>query len=163
VLIVGGVLLTAAVIVAILLFVGGEAASTTSTTRPNASASARAAHARARSHARHTSTGASSAASPAETSVVVLNGTETAGLAHAVSNSLRQNGYVKAKALNGRPAGANQVSVVEYARGDRAEAEGVARAISVTQVQPLEPATASLSGPAMVAVIVGLDKAASVP
>ena len=82
-------------------------------------------------------------------------------LAHNVSDSLRQSGYAQATALNGRPPGANQVTVVEYAPGHRADAEGVARSLAVTQVQPMESATAALAGSATVVVVVGLDKASS--
>jgi len=44
-----------------------------------------------------------------------------------------------------------------------AEAEGVAHSLDVSQVQPLEPAVATLAGSASVVVIVGADKAATVP
>jgi hypothetical protein len=95
--------------------------------------------------------------------VAVLNGTETTGLAHNISGNLRQSGYTQATALNGRPPGANQVTVVEYTRGHEADAQGVARSLDVSRVQPIEASTASLSGSAAVVVIVGLDKAATVP
>jgi hypothetical protein len=95
--------------------------------------------------------------------VVVLNGTGTTGLAHRISGQLRQSGYTRATALNGRPPGANQVTAVEYASGHRSEAQGVARALGVTQAQPMEATVASLSGSATIVVIVGLDKASAVP
>jgi hypothetical protein len=118
----------------------------------------------AKKHARPSHTGASSTAAPAaQARVVVLNGTESAGLAHRVSGKLRQSGYSLATAQSGHPPGSNQVSVVEYASGHRADAEGVARAAGVTQVQPMEASVASLSGSAAVVVIVGLDKAATGP
>ncbi|MHB8242626.1 MAG: LytR C-terminal domain-containing protein, partial [Solirubrobacteraceae bacterium] len=103
------------------------------------------------------------AANPAETIVAVLNGTERAGLAHQVSGQLQQGGYSQAEALSGRPAGTNQATVVQYASGHRGDAEGVARTLGVTQVQPLESAVASLAGSAKVVVIVGADKAAAAP
>jgi len=95
--------------------------------------------------------------------VVVLNGTGTAGLAHRVASELRQSGYSQATPLGGSPPGANQVTVVEYASGHQRDAEGVARSLGVGQAQPMEASVASLSGSATVVVIVGLDKAASVP
>ena len=95
--------------------------------------------------------------------MAVLNGTETTGLAHRISGNLHQSGYSRATALNGRPPGANQVTVVEYASGHRADAQGVARALGVTQAQPMEGTVASLAGSATVVVIVGLDKAATAP
>jgi hypothetical protein len=162
-LIVGGVLVGVAVLVAILSSVGSSGTGTSATTSSSAS-SARAGGAHSTSHARRVSTEAGlPAASPAETSVVVLNGTATEGLAHAISANLRQSGYTQATALNGRPPGANQVTVVEYTAGHLTDAQGVARSLAVTRVQPIESATASLSGSATVVVVVGLDKAATVP
>jgi hypothetical protein len=118
----------------------------------------------AKSHTRHVSTEtSSSAASRAETNVAVLNGTETSNLAHSISNNLHQSGYTRATPLNGRPPGANQVTVVEYTSGHQADAQGVARSLSVTRVQPVESGAAALAGSASVVVIVGLDKAATVP
>jgi hypothetical protein len=95
--------------------------------------------------------------------VAVLNGTGTAGLAHRVAGELQQSGYSQATPLGGSPPGANQVTVVEYASGHQRDAEGVARSLGVGQAQPMEASVASLSGSATVVVIVGLDKAATVP
>lgn len=95
--------------------------------------------------------------------MTVLNGTEKAGLAHQISGQLQQRGYSQAAALSGRPAGTNQATIVQYASGHRADAEGVARTLSVTQVQPLEATVASLAGSAKVVVIVGADKATAAP
>jgi hypothetical protein len=97
---------------------------------------------------------------PAETSVVVLNGTLTTGLAHRISAELQQTGYSQANALSGRPPGANEVTVVQYAPGHQADANGVARALSVSHVQPIEQAVSGLAGPAKVVVVVGADRAA---
>ena len=93
--------------------------------------------------------------------MTVLNGTETPHLAHKVSETLHQSGYTQATALNGRPPGANQFTVVEYASGHRSEAQGVARSLSVARVQPLESSTAALAGSATVVVVVGVDEASS--
>jgi hypothetical protein len=96
-------------------------------------------------------------------SVVVLNATETNGLAHRISGQLQQSGYSRATALGGRPPGANQVTVVEYAGGHRSDAEGVAQTIGASQAQPMEATVESLAGSANVVVIVGLDKATAGP
>ena len=53
--------------------------------------------------------------------------------------------------------------MVEYASGHQADAQRVARALGVTQAQPIEGTVASLAGSATVVVIVGLDKAATSP
>ena len=113
--------------------------------------------------AKGTSKASPQAANPAETLVTVLNGTEKAGLAHRISTQLQQSGYSQANALSGRPAGANQTTVVQFATGHQADAEGVARSLSVKQVQPMEAAVASLAGSARVVVIVGADTAAKLP
>lgn len=96
---------------------------------------------------------------PAEAQVAVLNGTGTPNLAHRLSASLQQSGYSQATPLNGTPAGSHQTTIVEYTSGHHAEAEQVARALGVTQVQPIEAAVSPLAGSSTVVVIAGLDKA----
>jgi hypothetical protein len=98
---------------------------------------------------------------PAETVVDVLNGTNTTGLAHRVAGDLQKGGYSQATALAGRPSGANQVTVVQYASGHQADAQSVAHSLSVSQVQPLEGSVAALAPTAPVVVIVGADKASA--
>ena len=93
--------------------------------------------------------------------MAVLNGTNTTGLAHSLSKDLQQSGYSQAMALNGTPPGSHPITVVEYTSGHRADAQGVARALGVTQVQPLEAAVSSLAGAATVVVVAGEDKAAA--
>jgi hypothetical protein len=117
------------------------------------------------SHKKSTKTTKSSApaTSPAETIVTVLNGTEKAGLAHSISGQLQQRGYSQAAALSGQPAGTHPLTVVQYAPGHQAEAEGVAHTLGVTEVQHLEAAVAAMAGSAKVVVIVGADKATTVP
>jgi hypothetical protein len=102
------------------------------------------------------------AASPAETHVVVLNGTNTTGLAHKLSANLQQSGYSQSQPLNGTPPGSHPATVVEYASGHRTDAMHVAQALEVTRIQPLEAAVSSLVGSATVVVIAGLDKATPV-
>lgn len=101
----------------------------------------------------------SPSASPAETQVAVLNGTNTTGLAHRLAAGLQQSGYSQATPLDGTPPGAHQTTVVEYSSGHHAEAEGVAKALSVSTVQPLEASVAPLVGNSTVVVIAGTDKA----
>ncbi len=117
-------------------------------------------HAVTRTSVRHTP---ATVASPASITVAVLNGTNTTGLAHSLSDDLQQSGYLRAAALNGSPPGSHTTTTVEYANGHKAEAQGVAHALEVTQVQSMETAVASLAGAATVVVIAGEDKAASVP
>jgi hypothetical protein len=157
--IVGGVVIGVAALVFALTSLGGSSGSKSATaSTPTTGKHASKAHGTS-SSASSSSKPAAGAAAPAETSVAVLNGTETSGLAHRVSEQLHQSGYSQATALNGRPPGANQVTVVEYASGHRADADGVASALGVGQAQPIEATVSSLAGSATVVVIVGLDKA----
>ncbi len=134
-----------------------KTASSSSQTLTNTSAK------HAKPHHRTSGKTAAKTVNPAETPVAVLNGTETTGLAHRISSNLQQSGYSQASALSGRPPGANEVTVVEYASGHQAEAEAVARSLSVAHVQPIEQAVGALSGTAKVVVIVGADKATTGP
>jgi hypothetical protein len=164
-LIVGGVIVVVAVIVVVVLSLGGSSKGGGS---PSTSASSPSAGATAASTKRASSTTSTRGSTPSgptagETNVAVLNGTGTTGLAHRVSGELRSQGYSKATALNGRPPGANQVTVVEYSSGHRAQAQSVAGSLGVSQAQPIEGTVASLAGSATVVVIVGLDKASTSP
>jgi hypothetical protein len=152
----------ALVVLAVSALGGGSSGKTGSTaTRSSGSTSTTSTgHKRTAAHAPKTSGHVVSAAA---TAISVLNGTETAGLAHHVSASLQQRGYSQAAALAGRPPGASQVTVVQYASGHRPEAEAVAHTLGVQTVQPLEPAVSALAGTAKVVVVVGADKATTGP
>jgi hypothetical protein len=99
------------------------------------------------------------ASNPSETHVVVLNGTETEGLAHRTSSNLQQSGYTLAAALSGHPSGSYPVTVVEYASGHHADASHVAQTLGVSQVRKLDPAVAAMANGATVVVIAGNDQA----
>lgn len=161
---VGGALIVAAALVAAVTSLGGSSSGSAVTASVTTTAHRGAAHAK---HPSHKSTPAPAAkapaVSPAETSVAVLNATEAEGLAHRTAIALQQSGYSQATALNGRPPGSGQVTLVEYVGGHQAEAEGVARSLSVVHVQPIEAAVTTLAGSANVVVIVGTDKAAPSP
>lgn len=157
--ILGAVVVAIVAIVVVIKVLGGSSTSGTATT-PALVSSAKSAI--THSSSTHTaSESSSSAASPAETSVTVLNGTETTGLAHRFSANLQQAGYSKATPLGGSPPGTHQTSVVEYSNGHRAEAASVAKAISVSEVRAIESGVAALSNGASVVVVVGADKASS--
>ncbi len=154
-LIVGGVVFGVAVLVGVLLSVGGGSsnsnkASTTASHRTSGR------HGRSKHHA-HASGGA--VAGPGETQVVVLNATTTTGLAHRISGNLQQSGYTQAAALDAQPAG-RSTSVVQYAEGHKPEAEHVAQTLGIGETAPLESALAGQVGSATVVVIAGADQAA---
>lgn len=166
-LIVGGLIVGVAVLVVVLLSMGGGSkggsGAASSSVGSASSGSAQTGGEPAKSSSGSSSGKHASGTNLAQANVVVLNGTGTTGLAHRVSSELRQGGYSRATALNGRPPGSNQVTVVEYASGHRADAQRVAHALGATQAQPIEGTVASMAGSATVVVIVGLDKAATVP
>jgi hypothetical protein len=157
-------LVAAAVAVAAAIVVAVIALGGSSGGKPVGSAATTAASRTATTIAKHQSHKAAKPApkaptvSPAETTVAVLNATEAEGLAHRTASSLQQNGYSQATALNGKPPGSGQVSVVEYASGHQAEAEAVGRSASIAHVLPIEAAVTALAGSANVVVIVGADK-----
>jgi hypothetical protein len=157
-LIAAAVVVVAVVAVVAVSALGGsskpkQTTSATITTPHNA-----AAHAKGSSHKHTKPAPKAPTVSPAETSVAVLNATEAEGLAHRTASALQQNGYSQATALNGKPPGSGQVSVVEYTSGHQAEAEAVARSASITHVLPIEAAVSALASSANVVVIVGADK-----
>ena len=91
-----------------------------------------------RSGGRSGTTGGAAVANPAETHVVVLNDTETSGLAHRVAANLQQSGYTQAAAQGAAPAECPLESVVEYAPGHRVDAQHVAQTLGMSALQPLE-------------------------
>jgi hypothetical protein len=154
----GGLVVVVAVAALAVTLLGGSSSGGKAPTTSVTTASQRAAtHSRRKAHK---ATPAAPAVNPAETNVAVLNATESEGLAHRTATQLQQGGYSQATALNGKPPGSGQVSVVEYASGHRPEAEAVARSVSVTHVLPIEAAVTAIAGSANVVVIVGADKAA---
>jgi hypothetical protein len=158
-LILGGLLIVAAAVL-IAKSLGGAsgkkgAASTSASTTSHTTTTHH-----AKTHSK-TSGKAAPTTSPAETVVDVLNGTTTTGLSHRVAGDLQKGGYSQAAALAGRPSGSNQTTLVQYASGHQADAQGVARSISATQVQPLEGSVAALAPTAAVVVIVGADRASA--
>jgi cytoskeletal protein RodZ len=159
-----GVIVGIAAIIAIVLSLGG---SSKGGSPSSGSSGAEASSSATRTTATHTTSSSTSTSASGtaagETNVAVLNGTGTTGLAHRVSAELHSQGYSKATALNGKPPGANQATVVEYSSGHQAQAQGVARSLGVSQAQPIEGTVASLAGSATVVVIVGLDKASTSP
>jgi hypothetical protein len=162
-LIVGGVVVAVVVIVVLVLSLGGGSKGASSSSGASAPSTSASGAAKTTTHAGTSSSAGTptAGANPSQTEVVVLNGTGTTGLAHRVSGELQQHGYSKATALDGTPPGTNQVTVVEYSSGHRAEAQSVASSIGAGAPQPVEGTVASMADSAPVVVIVGLDKASA--
>ncbi len=150
-------------IVAVLAFavlgLGDSGTSSAKTSTSSAAAPAPAPASTARMRPRRTAPAQAPAVSPAETQVAVINGTGTAGLAHRLAASLQQSGYSQATPLDGVPPGTRQTTVVQYTSGHHAEASGVARALGVSQVQPIEASVSPLVGASTVVVVAGLNSA----
>lgn len=142
----------AAALAVVLLSGGGGSPGAAKTPAANA----RGHGAGGRSHA-HTA----AASGPGQIRVVVLNATETTGLAHALASSLRGVGYSRAQALSARPPSARSSSIVEYTGGHRSEAQRVAQSLSIAETAPLEEAIGPLVEGASVVVIAGADKASA--
>jgi len=159
ILIVGGVIAVVVVAVVLVLSSGGGGKSSVQGSTAGQSTASTTHHTQTSPNHGESS---AAAASPASTTVAVLNGTSINGLAHSLSKDLQQSGYAQASALNGTPPGSHPTTVIEYSSGHHAEAQGVASALSVTQVQPMETAVSSLAGAATVVVIAGEDKASAV-
>jgi LytR cell envelope-related transcriptional attenuator len=163
--IVGGLIVLAAVVVGAVTALGGSSGGKTKTPATVNTATRTTATQPVHTHKTAASKPAAktSALSPAETTVAVLNATETEGLAGRTASALQQSGYSQAAAVYGKPPGSGQVSIVEYASGHQAEAESVAHSAEVTHVQPIEAAVAALASSANVVLIVGADKATPSP
>jgi hypothetical protein len=157
VLVVGGLIVVVLLVIFAVSALKGGSSSPSASQSPAASETTGSARS---STTTHTTSHHVAATNPAQTPVVVLNGTSTAGLAHHLASDLQQSGYTRALASGAVPQGTHQTTVVEYSGGHRADAQGVARKLNVTQVQPMDTTIAGLAGSATVVVLAGADQAA---
>ncbi|HEY8638020.1 MAG TPA: LytR C-terminal domain-containing protein, partial [Solirubrobacteraceae bacterium] len=100
------------------------------------------------------------AASAANTTVAVLNGTTLPGLARSVADRLQSTGY-KIGAVTNAPDQQRSATSVAYQGNHRAEAEQIASIIKVgaDAVTKIDPVTAATAGDtALVVVTVGSDQ-----
>jgi hypothetical protein len=95
---------------------------------------------------------------PATVTVAVLNGTTVTGLAGTIGQKVSAAGF-----RLGNVATASQQqraeSVVLYRPGSSRQARTVARKLEISQIEPVDPESASLAGAASVVVVVGADRA----
>jgi hypothetical protein len=91
----------------------------------------------------------------AATTVSVLNGTSSNGLAAKVQQQLISAGYAKGIRDN---AQGGPTTVVYFQEGSRAAARDVARRLRTTDVRPIDPQTLAAGGTAKVVVILGQDQ-----
>jgi len=90
------------------------------------------------------------------TTVSVLNGTGTTGLAAKVQGQLVGAGYAKGITQN---AQGGPKTIVYYADGSQAAGKDVARRLKTDQVKPIDPQTLAAGGAAKIVVILGQDQA----
>lgn len=97
---------------------------------------------------------------PADVTVAVLNGTTVPDLAKGVGERVEAQGFVLGTVANSADQQQQRAeSVVLYAPGNEREATAVSRRLSITQRQPIDPASQELAGDATVVVIAGADLA----
>jgi hypothetical protein len=97
---------------------------------------------------------------PANVTVAVLNGTTVPLLAKGVGDEVESHGFTLGTVANTADQEQQRAeSVVMFAPGHRNEAIAVSRRLSITQRQPIDPASQELAGDATVVVIAGADLA----
>jgi hypothetical protein len=97
---------------------------------------------------------------PANVTVAVLNGTTVPGLAKQVGDELAAHGFQLGTVANTADQEQQRAeSVVLFAPGRKNQARAVGRRLSITQRQPIDPASRGLAGDATVVVIAGADRA----
>jgi hypothetical protein len=107
-----------------------------------------------------TEPGSAPAVSNEETTVGVLNGTTTNGLAATVADRLQQEaGYARGTTAT-NPDQTVQASTVYYTEGFRAQGRQIAELLSIDAVEPITDETAALAPDANVVVLAGSDQAA---
>jgi LytR cell envelope-related transcriptional attenuator len=97
------------------------------------------------------------AVTPADTSVVVLNGTSSSKAGEAAGKDLKKAGFDLASVADSRKS--FQQTVVMFTPGQKREATRVAHALKVTPVQPIDSETKAQAPNADVVVIVGANRA----
>jgi hypothetical protein len=97
---------------------------------------------------------------PGNVTVAVLNGTTVPLLAKGVGEEVESHGFTLGTVANTADQEQQRAeSVVMFAPGHRNEAIAVSRRLSITQRQPIDPASQELAGDATVVVIAGADLA----
>jgi len=97
-----------------------------------------------------------------ETTVGVLNGTTTNGLAGTLADRLQQEGgYARGTTATNTRDQTLQTTTVYYAERFRSQARSVAELLGVDAVEPMDEETQALAPDADVIVLAGADQAAS--
>lgn len=97
-------------------------------------------------------------ASRSQTTVSVLNGTTTPGLAATVSDQLQRGGFKRGSVTNAADQQRPE-TLVNYAPGFKRAADEIAQLLKLKKVQPIDPGTQAIAGTnAQVVVTVGTDR-----
>ncbi|MDX6659431.1 MAG: hypothetical protein QOJ55_253 [Solirubrobacteraceae bacterium] len=92
------------------------------------------------------------------TTVAVLNGTTTPGLAATVSDQLSRGGFKRGNVTNAADQQQSTTAVL-YAPGYKSAADEIAQLLKLKSVQPIDPGTQAIAGSdAHVVVTVGTDR-----
>jgi hypothetical protein len=94
---------------------------------------------------------------PSTVTVSVLNGTTVPGLAAQIGDEVESNGFQRGNVANALDQ-QRATSVVLFAEGSEREARAVAKRLSITEIEPVDPDSQALAGNASVVVIVGADR-----
>jgi hypothetical protein len=95
---------------------------------------------------------------PSKVTVAVLNGTTVPGLAKQVGDRVEAQGFRLGTVANTADQEQQRAeSVVLFSPGHKNEARAVGRRLSISQRQPIDPASQDLAGDATVVVIAGAD------
>ena len=102
---------------------------------------------------------ASSATVPRNsTTVAVLNGTTTPGLAATVSDQLSRGGFKRGNVTNAADQQQSTTAVL-YSPGYKSAADQIAQLLKLKSVQPIDPGTQAIAGSdAQIVVTVGTDR-----
>lgn len=96
---------------------------------------------------------------PSTITVAVLNGTEVAGLAGQIADSVEAAGFQRGNVSNAPEQAGAAESAVLFAEGARRAARQVGQELGIAQIEPLDEESRVLAGTADVVVILGADKA----
>ena len=92
------------------------------------------------------------------TTVAVLNGTTTPGLAATVSDQLARGGFKRGNVTNAADQ-QQATTAVLYAPGYKNAADEIAQMLKLKSVQPIDPGTQAIAGSeAQIVVTVGTDR-----
>jgi len=95
---------------------------------------------------------------PSTVTVAVLNGTSVPGLAAKVGGRIQSGGFKLGNVTNAAAGAQRTESVAMFKQGSNRQARAVARRLGISQIEPIDAQTSTLSGGATVIVVVGSDQ-----